>query len=146
MTSKSVVQDWLAEKCSLMQQTVLLSALRGCDGIPKEDPSKSLTRVFRGTILHDAAPSLVEGNTFMWRDPQLVHKRMAFLGAIDHYPVHWVFHFAHACEIVGFKHPVEDIGLFWRRLYYDICAALHVRPETEAQVDERLKDGTEILR
>lgn len=30
--------------------------------------------------------------------------KMEFLASIDHYPNHWLLHFMHACEIVGYKH------------------------------------------
>lgn len=49
--SKCVVLPWVAT-LSFKEQTVLLSALRGCDGIDKEDISKQFTRKFRAAILH----------------------------------------------------------------------------------------------
>lgn len=49
----SVVQDWLSE-LSMKQQTVLLAAFRGCDGLSKHDPSKHFTKIMRGSILKNA--------------------------------------------------------------------------------------------
>ncbi len=45
----SVVKYWITE-LSWKQQTVILSALRGCDGKSKEDISKPVTRFFRHLI------------------------------------------------------------------------------------------------
>jgi hypothetical protein len=138
----SVVQDWLGECCSLKQQTVLLSALRGCDGIAKEDISKTLTRALRGTLLHSAHHGSPEKpGTFMsTANVDLEKAAEKFVAHLDHYPVHWVFHFAHACEIVGHKHPHPNTGMFWMWIYHKMCEALHVNPETEKQCDWRLRD------
>lgn len=133
-----VVQDWLAV-CSWKQQTVLLSALRGCDGIEKEDPSKILTRFFRFTILLSADTQ----STFMQWKPSLLYPQMTYLvDHLDHYPMHWVLHFAHAAEIVGFKHPDKSTREFWGEFYLRICAVFHMQGETEKQLDERLRDIT----
>lgn len=138
----SVVQEWLAEHCSLKQQTILLSALRGCDGIAKEDISKTLTRALRGTLLHSAHyGSPEQPGTFMSiAEVDLEEAANKFIAHLDHYPVHWVFHFAHACEIVGYKHPEPRVGIFWHSVYFGICTALHVQAESESSCDHRLRD------
>lgn len=137
---KSVVQEWVSG-LTLKQQTVLLSALRGCDGKPKEDVSKPLTRAFRGTILHSADPgNRTNPTSFMGTDKYLVENRLHFLNNLDPYPVHWLMHFAHACEIVGYKHPDKETRIEWQSLYEQICLALHVAPELEEELDRRLQD------
>lgn len=136
--SRSVVKEWLAERCTLKQQTVLLSALRGCDGIPKEDCTKQLTRALRGVLLHSANPS-DEERTFMM-PVNFEEARDRFLAHPDHYPVHWLFHFAHAAEIVGYKHPSKDVRKVWSNMYWGICNALHVNMESEESMDWRLRD------
>lgn len=136
----SVVQDWLAERLTFKQQAVVLSALRGCDGTAKEDKSKALTRSFRSAILNPAENTHPD-NSFMWVDPDLVEKAEYFVRHTDHYPVHWVLHFAHACEIVAYKHPVQSTANFWANVYIGICIAFHMKPETLAECDHRLRDN-----
>jgi hypothetical protein len=133
----SVVQGWLAE-CTLKQQTVLLSALRGCDGKYKEDYSKPFTRKLRSVLLKNAGGLQTPGK-FM-ADFVGEEELTKFVSNLDHYPMHWLMHFTHAVEIVGFKHPVPEIQIFWFRLYIEICKALHLNPETEDQLDKRLAD------
>ncbi len=132
MTKQSVVLPWLAEHCSLKQQTVVLVALRGCDGLPKEDPSKPLVRALRATVLRNADDS----TSFMdlLRDEFVAD----FLESVDHYPLHWYTHFMHAAAIVGFKHPDAGPALYWRNLYVGMANALHLQPESEVDLDRRL--------
>ena len=127
----SVVQPWLAY-CSLKQQTVVLVALRGCDGLPKEDPSKKLVRVLRATVLLNADSS----TEFMVGFNHSEVTRMT--GAIDHYPVHWLTHFMHAAEIIGYKHPVAEVKAYWSDAYRSLVTALHLNVETEEELDDRL--------
>lgn len=49
MLGTSVVQDWVSEKLTWKQQTVLFCALRGCDTAEKNDPAKAIIRNLRGT-------------------------------------------------------------------------------------------------
>jgi hypothetical protein len=50
----SVVRDWVAA-LSLMQQSVLLTAIRGPDGVPKYHPSKYIVRWYRRAVLRSRA-------------------------------------------------------------------------------------------
>ena len=63
-----------------------------------------------------------------------------FVSNLDHYPMHWLLHFLHAIEIVYYKCPLNEYKMFWMDLYLEICKAMHLNPETEKQLDERLKD------
>lgn len=49
----AVLQDWVG-KLSFMQQTVLLTAIRGPDGVAKYNPPKMLLRWFRRCVLISA--------------------------------------------------------------------------------------------
>ena len=49
----TVLQPWVAT-LTLMQQTVLLTAIRGPDGLPKYGPTKQLLRWYRRCILLSA--------------------------------------------------------------------------------------------
>lgn len=137
-SNQSVVQEWLAEVCTLKQQTVLLSALRGCDGRPKEDPSKPVTRAFRATILYSAHKNPGD-QTFMQSNPHGAVRAWLNDG-VDSYPMHWLIHFMHAIEIVGYKHPNERVATFWLGVYCQLCDVLHLRPETKSTLDRRLAD------
>jgi hypothetical protein len=134
---KNVVQDWVGEGLTLKQQTVVLSAIRGCDGAPKDDLSKPFVRALRSTVLKNA----VDGEcSFMGSDIDSAQIKR-FLKALDPYPMHWLLHFTHAVECVGYGHPDHVIAKWWDRLYCDICHALHFKPEDFDAWDHRLRDG-----
>lgn len=143
----SVVQSWVGECCTWKQQTVLLAAFRGCDGLPKHDPSKVFTKKMRSTLLNNADTS----STFMVdADFALTdeHKEPIddfFIdcsrGSMDAYPVHWFLHLLQAAEIVAYKCPIESVAEYWRYFYLCGIKAMHVNPETEEQMDARLADN-----
>ncbi len=137
----SVVQDWVAKNCSFKQQTVLLSALRGCDTVEKNDVSKLFIRKYRSAVLKDASPG---GGDFM-KDEITREIITEFTKSLDKYPIHFILHFTHAVEIVGFKHQDLMIGHWWYRLYLDLVNAFHMNPETEEECDKRLADGVETI-
>lgn len=137
-----VVKKWVAE-LTWKQQGVLLCACRGVDGFPKDHVSKPLTRMYRQTILNCADLQLASGgDVFMGvgeLDPKVADDFMNF--QLDSYPMHWLLHFTHAIEIIGYKHPDLDTRTFWMHLYVRIVKALHMNPETKDQLDFRLQDG-----
>lgn len=138
----SVVQGWLGKRCTWKMQTVLLVALRGCDGVHKNDLSKPFIRRMRATILKNADTS----TTFFTNDALYIlnngirDQLHEMLNDMDHYPIHWFMHFVHAAEIIMYKHPHRQVRRFWE--YFYICALdeLHVCIETEQQLDNRLQD------
>ena len=144
-----VIQDWLKE-LTFKQQTVLLSAIRGCDGVLKEDLSKKFVRNFRYVILKDAAnnrtsdikprPDCYEPPSFM-QDVITDHDYKTFMKSLDHYPMHWLLHFTHAVQIIGLYHPDGTTRSYWDNVYFDIVNALHFKPEYRSDHEERLKDG-----
>jgi hypothetical protein len=134
----SVVQVWLSE-LNWKQQTVVLTALRGCDGIEKENPSKVLSRLLRGDILMNADNSSSYMKKFTaWEVNESIKK---LFDDLDRYPIHFITHLCHAAEIIGYKHPDENIRRFWFSVYLEFCMAIHVNAETENQLDERLFDN-----
>lgn len=143
----SVVQSWLSD-CSLKQQTVLLSALRGCDGRGKNDPSKKFTKWLRTSILLNADPK----TTFYGPPVELNEENQAIIddffvdcsrGSLDEYPTHWFLHMLQAAEIIGYKCPYPQVAAFWIYYYLSGIRAMHVNPETESQLDIRLADNVE---
>ncbi len=129
----SVVQSWLAECCSWKEQTVLLTAMRGCDGAQKNDKSKDLLHNYRATILNDADPStgFMQQRTFDMED---------FCNNLDQYPMHFLMHFIHAVGVIGYCHPDEYVADKWLIVYQCLVAALHLHPETKREMRVRLKD------
>ena len=133
-----VLQDWM-ENLSLKQQTVVLSGFRGCDGMPKEDPSKQLARILRGSILKNAG---TEKTSFLKLDLDNTVVDQ-FVADLDKYPNHYVIHLTHAAQIVGYYHPLEECREFWHDFYLRIVNAFHMVPETKEDNDFRLRDGVD---
>lgn len=136
---KSVLQDWVMT-LGLRHQGVLLTAVRGCDTAPKNDPSKVLVRCYRAVILNPFCGSAKKAQTFIEAvdSTELLSRFLGFRKNCDHYPQHYVSHLMHAAEIVGFKHPDPATRACWTAFYVALCKGLHVNPETEFELDERL--------
>ena len=133
---KSVVRGWVLE-IPYTQQAVLLAAVRGCDSVPKEDPSKPFVRYFRWCILHNAKRLDGDLTGFMRDSEPSRDEWEAFIDSLDHYPVHWLLHFAHAAEIVGYKCPVHPVNQFWLLFYNGVVRRMHLKPETDEELDIR---------
>ncbi|MBM6576368.1 hypothetical protein KCP91_08280 [Microvirga sp. SRT01] len=153
----SVLQGWVGS-LSLMQQTVLLTAVRGPDGVPKYGPTKMLLRWYRRCILLSAMDQAVlatpyehGGGSFTgpsfsalygsdWYAPMdaIVGDYLRELDAIPH---HFQLHLLHAAEIVGYKHPLPEIRAWWFSTYVRLVHDMHLWPETEEQLDHRLGDS-----
>lgn len=154
-----VTQEWI-HALPLMQQTVLLTAVRGPDGVGKYHPVKYLLRWFRRCTLYSAMDRTVlrtpfaEGggsftgksfdisrhgrvNTETWMD-ELVGE---YLRSVDELPHHFQMHLMHAVEILGYKHPEASVREWWNRTYLRLVHDLHLWPETESQLDRRLGDN-----
>lgn len=157
----AVIQPWV-ETLTFMQQTVLLTAVRGPDGSRKYGPTKMLLRWYRRCILRSSleegrtigTPYAFGGGSFMgpsyeattlkhdWRPP-LDDIVSQYLRELDALPHHFQLHFMHAAEIVGYKHPSLAIRLWWHGSYLRLVHDMHLWPETEEQLDRRLGDSRE---
>lgn len=155
----SVVQEWVAG-LPMMQQTVLLTAVRGPDGLPKYHPTKFVLRWYRRCILMSALdgevltdPVDTNGGSFtgpaVKPDPlagwvrQMDDRVTEYLRALDEVPHHFQLHFMHAVEILGYKHPDEHTRAWWHGVYLRLVHDMHLWPETEDQLDQRLGDSRE---
>jgi hypothetical protein len=152
----AVTQSWLGG-LTMMQQSVLLSAIRGCDGIPKLHKAKALVKWYRRCILISAFdgkvltdPGAAGGGSFTgpcveylpdltWRQ-QMIPVVNDFLDSRDELPFHYQVHMMHAFEIAGYKHPAPETREFWLGVYARMVAALHLFPESEFEMDARLGD------
>ena len=134
----SVVKEWVsADNISMKQQTVLLSCIRGCDGQSKHDISKKFIRKIRDTVLFNAAAS---DTTFM-KDAMTLDEVREYAEDSDKYPIHFAMHLCHCCEIIGYKYPDVSTRGWFNSAYHIIVDSLHLKPETEAECDFRLRDG-----
>lgn len=139
----SSVRKWVTE-IPWMQQGVLFSALRGCDGLPHNDVSKIIIRGYRNTILKPAHFS----GSFLGMIPseeELEAAMKEFSNNFDKYPMHFVTHLAHASEIVGYQHPDKETQKIWENFYTNIVRRMHLYPESKNQMMERLKDDPETV-
>ena len=143
----SILQDWVQE-LGLRHQGVLVSAMRGCDTAPRHDPSKLIQRLLRGAVLIPHVGKYGNPKTYMRSEPDInVWWDCAneFLRNWDHYPNHYVIHFIHATEIIGYKGP-NDFPTFssrWLQFYNLSCKAFHLTAETEIELDLRLNANEE---
>ncbi len=155
----TVLQPWVS-RLTLMQQTVLLTAIRGPDGVSKYGPTKMLLRWYRRCMLLSAmdkrvlsTPYEAGGGSFtgpsLYRqsgDPEGWQLPMddlvgSYLRELDAIPHHFQLHFLHAAQIVGYKHPDDAIRRWWYCTYERLVHDMHLWPETEEQMDRRLGDS-----
>lgn len=156
----NVLQLWVND-IPMMQQIVLLTAIRGPDGLPKYGPYKLLLRWLRRCILLSAIDGKVLTNPYdtnggsftgpsidgpmmyrtKWEEPMntLVGEYVRMLDAIPH---HFHMHFLHAAQILGYKHPVNQVRNWWyRSVYIRLVNDMHLIPESEEEMDSRLGDN-----
>ncbi|MGA9774021.1 MAG: hypothetical protein WBV94_33630 [Blastocatellia bacterium] len=148
---RSVLQDWVHD-LTFMQQSVLIAAVRGPDGIRKDHPVKVLCRWLRRSFLISAFnrcalldPYEAGGGSFTGpccseevRD--LEHALELYLRSVDEIPHHFQLHFMHAAEILGYKHPDAKVKHWWNLCYCKLVNDAHLYPESEEQMDRRLGD------
>ena len=155
-----ITQAWTHE-LSAMQQTVLITAVRGPDGIPKYHAVKYLLRWYRRCVLRSSLDGCIldnphdpRGGSFMgpsynvsaaaplsrpWGH-EMSRQVSEYLRALDELPQHFQLHLMHATEIVGYKHPDLVIREFWSETYLRLVNDMHGWPESEAELDARLGD------
>lgn len=137
--NRSVMKNWTT-RLSWKAQTVLISSIRGCDAVGKNDISKKIIRKLRATVLNNAGPEGAEFITSDITESELYD----FSKNIDAYPVHFLLHLIHACEIIGYEyHEDEDTKQFFMYFYLMMVSAFHMEPESREQMKMRLKDGVE---
>ena len=143
-----VLQPWVM-RLPFMMQSVLISAVRGPDGIEKYHDSKYvvrwlrrciLTTSFEGGVLED--PFCDGGGSFTGpitpRFNSLQELKDGFFRCADGLPSHFISHLRHAVEILGYHHPKDEIREFWFGLYSDMCKDMHLLPEPKEVLDKRL--------
>ena len=148
-----------------MQQTVLITAIRGPDGVAKYAGVKMLLRWYRRCVLLSAMDRRVLSNPYFpgggsFTGPSIDYTAFEnvketpweelmdrvvdnYLREVDAMPHHFHLHLMHATEIAGYKHSDERIRAWWRGVYGRLVNDAHLHPETEAEMDERLGDTRE---
>jgi hypothetical protein len=149
---KSVVQSWVCG-LSMMQQTVLLTSLRGADTVSKYHVSKYLLRWVRRCVLISAFDNAIIADPYDKRggnftgpipaDTELGTLFKQYLKSVDEVPHHFHLHLIHTAEILGYKHPDAVIRKGWHDFYLNAVKDMHMYPESEAQLDYRLGDDQE---
>jgi hypothetical protein len=134
-----ILQPWVAQ-LELRLQGVLLTVVRGCDTVPKEDPSKDLSRAIRGAMLHTHVADATQSRSFIETcEPEELSRRIVeVIKSHDQLPRHFIMHLIHAIEILGYKYPEDSQRKVWHQGYSLFCHYLHMNPETERQMDQRL--------
>lgn len=155
----SVLQPWVME-LPFMQQSVLLTAVRGPDGVPKYHASKFIVRWYRRSVLISSFakcailnPWQEDGGSFYgpscqpppaggdeW-EAELEPRVADYMRSLDELPHHFQMHMMHAAEIVGYQHPAPRIAAWWYKFYGRLAHDMHLWPETRAQMCERLGDS-----
>lgn len=132
----SVLQDWV-ENLGLREQGTLLGGMRGCDIEPKESRIKEYTRYMRYCCLVPFDPREVdtpgayinkyvpEGIKFSW---------------FDDMPTHFTMHFLQAAQVLGFRHPNDDIGRYWFDVYCLLVKGAHLRIESIPWFEMRMNE------
>lgn len=148
----SVLQNWVNE-LPLRQQGTLIMALRGPDGVAKEDFAKPIVRTLRGMSMNAGRTGEPMQRGVHWRDDPFMTlvpiendqnwrlQTAWFFDQWDAYNIHFVQHLLHAYAICGMHYPVEDIRARAWAFYERCCRKLHMHPETAEQVEWRLRSG-----
>jgi len=145
----SVLPDWMAE-LPLQQQSVLILATRGPDGVRKHHPCKHVVRALRACVLKAARYGRMlgpdeEGDTFMSTKPLTSSFAWGdacdeFFNHVDELPHHYYLHLAHAAQILSIHYPQSYDALLWGDFYDRVCEDLHMAPESPEAMAARLND------
>lgn len=147
----SVLQDWLST-ISTRQQGVLIIALRGPDGVAKEDAAKPLVRTMRGMTMNAGRTGKPVGDETWVDDPFMTLQWINdmdkwasatknFFDQWDAYNVHFLQHLMHAYAVCGIHYPDETLRNRAWSFYHRCCRKLHLPTETPEQIIHRLRDG-----
>jgi hypothetical protein len=135
----SIIRPWVSGLGN-RHQVALLTAMRGCDYIQRDNTARPIVRALRFAVMDMGVETpLAIANDFLF--PTLAWSDIAaFLKDWDRYPVHFLHHLMHACEVTAYKHPDRNLAGAFMSVYRGLIQNLHVTAETEAAMDARLND------
>ena len=136
---RSVLQDWVME-LGLREQGTLVVALRGCDLAPKnllDSVERNITAWLRHKILVPFDPREVSRVPGAFMRVDLPEFKWS---SIEHYPLHWTVHVAHAFQVIGCYHPNKVYAQEADVQYIKFCHSLHVNPESKEAMFSRLDE------
>jgi hypothetical protein len=140
---KSIMRDWVTERCTIQMQGTLLTGVRGPDNVRKYHPIKGIIRAYRACILNPAKgyPDSFAGDGSHFGTKEMADAWFEFN---DELPHHWQLHMIHCAEIIGYKHPDRATREWWIALYFRMVEDLHLCRESLIQMETRLAgDGLE---
>ena len=135
----TIIKEWVSQ-LGLRHQGVLISAVRGPDGVNRDDPIKNIVRMYRGIILNSHCGDINNAISYMtpfnYDELNLLGRQV--VKSLDHYNIHFWLHLLHAIEIIGYHHPDNIISEAFSNLYRLFCRKMHIQPETKDYLDHRL--------
>lgn len=136
---RGVMREWTL-RLPLRHQGVIVTGLRGCDGAGKEDASKALNCMIRRAVLNpaDERETLKTGGFFGFNPERLLRDTLQLLHSIDQYPLHYITHLMHACQVIAFKHPDPTFRQFFMIVYAMMVHKFHLNQESIEDMDARL--------
>src|ERR1044072_2777828 len=145
-----VFQDWMFAS-PMQQQSVLVLACRGPDGVGKTHAVKPVVARYRASVLKAAylgrsmRVDECDDTTFMSLENFSCFDHWdgmlrVFFNHCDEIAHHYYMHLMHGAEIIAYKHPEELFRRRWLDFYMRCCKDLHLMPESALDLDIRLSD------
>jgi len=137
---KSVLKDWVME-LGLREQGTLLTAIRGCDLVPKyplDSVEKTFTAFVRCAVMNPFDEREIDSEAGCFMQTNLPEKWKPSI--FEHYPLHYVLHLVHALEIIGYKCPDRAFGMQAQSAYVKFVHAWHLNFETKEMMELRLSE------
>lgn len=141
----SVLRDWVME-LPLKEQATLLTAVRGCDEVPKyylggsviDSPERRIVAWVRAMMLNPACPEDYDSHGGFMCASHDQATRDFRPDQFGHLPQHWYAHLMHAIEIIAYRHPDGGTGNVAYWLYEQMVKNLHLNVETHEEMVVRL--------
>jgi hypothetical protein len=135
----SVIRSWVSDLGN-RHQVALLTAMRACDCLDRNNSARPVVRALRFAVMDMGGEvSLAVANDFLSLSLALA-EIAAFLKDWDAYPMHFLHHLMHACEVAAYKHPDRELAGAFMSVYQGLIRNLRATAETEAEMDVRLND------
>lgn len=155
----SIFQPWF-HKQELIAQSIVLSCIRGPDGVDRNHIAKRIVNWYRRCVLKpvDGSDAVLipydntEGVSGSYMGPSINipsegdwHLTMnkvgrQYLESVDSLPFHFHSHLIHCSQILGYKHDDDDVRQWWNEFYILCANKLHLKAESEVKMDTRFQE------